>query len=131
MPRPAGTYIVYRPSTAAPRFVKIGTGGHFKGRDPNEATAVLAAAWVPDTRTVYIGKGNKLRQRLRAYARFGAGEPVGHWGGRYIWQLADADQLLVAWRVLEDAGTARDDERRLLDRFAELHGRRPFANLMR
>jgi hypothetical protein len=55
---------------------------------------------------------------------------VGHWGGRYIWQLADAAELLVAWRELDDAGTARNDERRLLERFAELHhGQRPFANL--
>ena len=68
--------------------------------------------------------------RLRQYARFGAGAPVGHWGGRYIWQLADSSELLVAWHVISWYEIARDYERRLLKRFAELHdGRRPFANL--
>lgn len=130
VPCAAGSYIVYRPSAAAPGFVEVGTGGRFKGRDPNVPITTLAAAWVPETQIVYIGKGDDLRQRLRTYARFGAREPVGHWGGRYIWQLADAAELLVAWRELDDAGTARNDERGLLERFAELHhGQRPFANL--
>lgn len=47
-----------------------------------------------------------------------------------IWQLADVDELLVAWCEIAWAERARDFEKRLLARFAELHdGRRPFANL--
>ena len=42
------------------------------------------------------------------------GEPVGHRGGRLIWQLADANRLLVAWHVVTWDETARDYERRLL-----------------
>ena len=58
------------------------------------------------------------------------GEPGGHRGGRLIWQLADADRLLVAWQAVTWDETARDYERRLLTRFAELHhGCRPFADL--
>lgn len=46
-----------------------------------------------------------------------------------IWQLADSPELLVAWRQVSWDETARD-EKRLLHRFADLHGgRRPFANL--
>jgi hypothetical protein len=103
----------------------------FKGRDPNVPIATLEAAWRPDACVVYIGKANVLQTRLRLYARFGAGEPVAHWGGRYIWQLAHADELLVAWRTVgDDVDAARADEIRLMARFRELHdGRLSFANL--
>ena len=71
-----------------------------------------------------------LRLRLSEFAAFGAGEPHAHWGGRLIWQLADANELLVAWHEVTWAETARDYEKRLLSRFVEVHdGRRPFANL--
>jgi hypothetical protein len=64
------------------------------------------------------------------FARFGAGEPVGPWGGRFIWQLNDSDSLLVAWHVVTWDELARAYEKRLLARFAVLHrGVRPFANL--
>jgi hypothetical protein len=90
----------------------------------------LAGRWLTGERVVYIGKADVLRTRLRQYARFGAGQPVGHWGGRYIWQLADEETLLVAWRMVDAGETAREAERALLARFAEQHGgRRPFANL--
>ena len=79
---------------------------------------------------VYIGKADILRRRLAQFGRFGVGEPVAHRGGRLIWQLADADHLLVAWHEITWGEAARDYERRLLAAFAEMHhGRRPFANL--
>jgi hypothetical protein len=90
----------------------------------------LQAEWVDGATVIYIGKADVLRRRLQQYARFGAGEPVGHWGGRLIWQLADAGELLVAWHALVATETARSLERRLLLHFGELYeGRRPFANL--
>jgi hypothetical protein len=79
---------------------------------------------------VYIGKSDILQRRLTQIGRFGAGEPVGHRGGRLIWQLVDADDLLVAWHEITWTEAARDYERRLLRLFAEQQGsRRPFANL--
>jgi hypothetical protein len=134
VPSSAGTYVVYRPSAEPPRFVAMGTGGRFKGRDPNVLVPMLRAKWVESAHAVYVGKADRpLKERLRAYARFGAGEPVAHWGGRYIWQLADAGDLLVAWRELDGrAATALDAEREFLDAFADGHdGRLPFANLRR
>jgi hypothetical protein len=56
---------------------------------------------------------------------------VGHWGGRYIWQLADSRELLVAWHAISWTEVARDYEKRLLGAFVEMHGgARPFANLV-
>jgi len=76
---------------------------------------------------VYIGKATRPPRRLRQFRDFGAGKPVGHWGGRLIWQLADADELVVAWKI-----TASEDpleaERSLLGRFRGEYGSLPFAN---
>lgn len=120
-------------------FIHPSIGGWFKGQDPSESIERLKGEWVPGAHVVYIGKADyrsrrkpieALRRRLWEFARFGAGEPVGHRGGRLIWQLADSPELLVAWREVRWDETARDYEKRLLHRFADLHGgRRPFANL--
>ena len=38
VPREAGVYVVLRESAAMPRFLPEGTGGRFKGKDPNAAS---------------------------------------------------------------------------------------------
>ncbi len=127
----AGVYVVYRPAPTDPVFLATNPGGRFKGRDPTVAVELLADKWVRDAHVIYIGKADRLRVRLRQYARFGAGEPVGHWGGRYIWQLEDSDGSLVAWHAITWGESAREYERRLLERFADTHETsRPFANLI-
>jgi hypothetical protein len=123
-------YVVYRGDLGDPEFLTRNPGGRFKGQDPTVAVDVLQAKWVPGAEVVYIGKADDAGRRLKQFARFGAGEPVGHWGGRYIWQLADSGELLVGWHAISWEETARDYEKRLLTRFSELHrGARPFANL--
>ena len=78
---------------------------------------------------IYMGLGSVLRRRLRQFARFGAGHPVGHWGGRYIWQIEGAMDLIVAWRNTPNT-QPRAEELTLLARFREIHnGRAPFANI--
>lgn len=71
-----------------------------------------------------------LRFALRQYRRTGEGRADNHVGGVWIWQLADADPLLVAWRVAADQSdqAVDDEETALLSRFRADHGRRPFAN---
>jgi hypothetical protein len=124
------TYVVYRPSDGPPRFRKENPGGRFKGRDPTVPVETLRAKWVLGAHVIYIGKADIGQRRLREFGRFGAGEPIAHWGGRYIWQLTDSAKLLVAWHEIAWQETARDYELRLLARFAELYdGARPFANL--
>lgn len=130
VPRQAGCYVVYRQAADPPSFLATSSGGRFKGKDPTVAHERMADEWIPNANVVYIGKADDLRTRLKAYARFGAGEPVAHWGGRLIWQLTDADDLLVAWHVVATSTPSRDLEKRLLAQFAKDHAsRRPLANL--
>jgi hypothetical protein len=129
VPASGGAYLVYRETTAEPAFLEENPGGRFKGRDPTELVDVLQAKWVPDAHVVYIGKADSLRRRLKQFADFGAGKPIGHWGGRYIWQLADSASLLVAWREASDEETAAAAEQALVERFKTRYDRLPFANI--
>lgn len=130
VPRQPGCYVVYREAENPPTYLAANPGGRFKGKDPTVSRERLTAEWVPGANVVYIGKANDLFTRLKAYARFGDGDPVAHWGGRLIWQLADADELLVAWHALTVSTPARELEKLLLAHFAKQHDdQRPFANL--
>jgi hypothetical protein len=87
-------------------------------------------AWVSGAHVIYVGKADVASRRLVEFAKFGAGAPIGHWGGRYIWQLADSSESLIAWHPISWEESARDHEKRLLAWFRDLHGgERPFANL--
>lgn len=132
-----GVYAVLRESKEEPVFLAVSTGGRFKNREPNVPRALLEAAWVPQSQVVYLGKagssdgGSSLRRRLTQYFDFGAGKPVGHWGGRFLWHLADNAQLLVAWRDTGVTGDPRSVESALLSEFEAATGTLPFANLKR
>jgi hypothetical protein len=125
-PLVGGVYVVVRLSVEAPHFRVTGSGGRFKGEDPNVPLATLRAKWVPRASVVYIGKAGSLSDRVASLIAFGAGHAVGHRGGRYLWQLADAESLLVAWRPEAEPERA---EAALLDAFRVQHGMLPFANL--
>lgn len=134
VPPGPGVYVVVRPSTEPPSFVDVSPAGHFKDVDPTAPIAELAALWVPGARIVYIGKANLgakgkrgLRKRLNEFRKYGDGVPIGHTGGRRIWQLVDHADLLVGWRVTDDA-QARPTERALIAAFRAYYGARPFAN---
>ena len=132
VPTGHGIYVVIRPDTSPPSFLPASPAGRLKGRDPSVTADKLRAAWVDGATIVYIGKAagqDGLDQRLADYRRHGTGLLAGHWGGRYIWQLADSAALLVAWRLIpeDDPGKAEQD---LIEEFKELHaGALPFANL--
>lgn len=128
MPECGGVYIVVRESDNAPEFLAEGTGGFFKGKNPNVSIEELKANYVADSEVVYIGKATSLRKRVGQLLRFGAGSAIGHWGGRYLWQLADADNLLIAWKPTPECDP-RSEEVRMLEDFVSFHGRLPFANL--
>lgn len=98
VPNGPGVYAVLRETSGAPRFLSTNPGGRFKGRDPTVPIATLQARWHDGTPILYFGKADSLRTRIRALIRFAAGDPVGHWGGRYLWQIADSAAFVVAWR---------------------------------
>lgn len=132
IPDKMGTYLVLYKQNH-PVFLKNSIGGHFKGKDPSVPVSKLVNSWISNEEIIYIGQaggnGSKatLRKRLKQYLQFGSGKPVGHWGGRYIWQLKDSEKLVIAWKE-----TAQDPyiiETEMINKFKSKHGERPFANL--
>ena len=126
VPLGPGTYVVMLPEVFEVRFLDRNPGGRFKGKDPTVSKSFLEAKWVPDTDLLYVGSSSELKKRIGTFLRFGAGCPVAHWGGRLIWQIANSDALLVAWR--QSVGH-RNDENKLLREFEARYGKLPFANL--
>ena len=104
IPRTAGVYMVVYTGENIPEFLSRGTGGFFKGKDPNVSITELETNWVENTCVVYIGKAGKLKNckatiqsRLKQYLDFGAGKKSGHKGGRYIWQIKNSGNLLETY----------------------------------
>lgn len=133
IPKEKGVYLVLN-NQVKPSFVLNGTGGFFKGKNPNVALSYLEDNWVDNAKVLYIGKAGSgtgkatLHSRLNQYFLFGQGKNVGHWGGRLIWQLANAKDLIVCWKTLPDH-EPREIEAILIQIFVEQFGKRPFANL--
>jgi hypothetical protein len=136
VPKEKGIYLIINPTMSLPEFLVKGSGGFHKQRDPNIPIASLSEHWVKESRVIYIGKagGKKspvtLRKRLGQYLEFGKGKPVGHYGGRLIWQLQHHPELLVAWKVTPTADP-REEERKLISKFEAFYNQLPFANLNR
>jgi len=61
--------------------------------------------------------------------RFGNGKPVGHWGGRLIWQLKNNQNLIICFLLLP-ATEPIDLEKYLILNFESKYGKMPFANLV-
>ena len=134
IPAEPGVYLFLRTRVSSPEFLAKGSGGRFKGRDPNVTLARLQGEWVDGALIVYVGQTGSaskgtLRQRIGLMLRFGQGAAVGHWGGRLIWQLKDSDRLWVCWKPIRERDP-RKVEIALIRSFKSMHGgKRPFANL--
>lgn len=135
-----GIYVVLRDSETRPTFLSVSRGGWFKGKDPSVPVAALELKWVAGTPLLYAGRARKsvsrptksgLRYRIGKLLEFGAGLPVGHWGGRYLWQVRGSDDFVLAWRSLPDGASPGHEEAELIAEFEAMFARLPFANLKR
>lgn len=136
IPAIRGVYLVARKATMPVKFLRRSTGGAFNGRDPTVNVESLRRRWLSKPRVLYVGKAGAsnqsttLRGRLHSFMNFGLRKPCAHWGGRYIWQLSDAKDLLVYWKPTPKQEPVRV-ESALLSEFIHQYGQLPFANLRR
>lgn len=133
IPKTKGVYIIYS-ENITPSFEVVGTGGFFKQKNPNVSLEELNQNWVNQSSILYIGKAGSLTasatlySRLKQYFDFGNGKSVGHYGGRYIWQINNPYQLKVCWLPTPNQ-EPREIEKTLIQQFITQFGKRPFANL--
>ncbi len=135
IPASQGVYIAVYTHSSKPTFLlPRGTGGWFKGENPNVTVEILDKKWVDfkanKDQILYIGKAgrkNTLRKRVRSFIYFGKGKPVAHRGGKYIWQIANTDAIEIYYATVEDPEYV---EKTLIEEFKTKHGKLPFANLI-
>lgn len=134
IPKIKGVYLVMRTDHSKVEFVDKGTGGFFKGKNPNVGISELKKSWIVEAQIVYIGKAGgsdsdaTLNSRLKQYLNFGQSKKVGHWGGRYIWQIKNIDDYIICWKELPDE-EPRIIEIKLMELFRQKFNNLPFANL--
>ena len=138
--KPGVYFVIYLYELHEDLFLKIGTGGFFKEKDPNVAIGILLANWIEDADILYIGKAGgtsiegkisnaTLKNRIKQLLRFGNKETVGHWGGRYLWQHVNSKHFKVYWYETSDNENPVTLEKDLISEFKDYYGKRPFANL--
>ncbi len=133
IPRQMGVYMVLNTESNV-EFINPGVGGFFKGKDPNVDIPQLKEKFV-NSSVVYIGKAGgsyskaTLFSRLGQYLGFGQTKNIGHYGGRYIWQLKNHENLLFCWKPLQNEEPVVV-EKELLSFFIQKYSKLPFANLV-
>jgi hypothetical protein len=140
LPGSKGVYFVIYPyEWPDDLFLANGTGGHFKGRDPNVPMEKLWGNWVEDADILYIGQAGgiskngkpseaTLQSRIIQLLKFGNGMNVGHRGGRYLWQHEYSQDFRVYWYECEKENPVTLEKELIAD-FKRTYGKRPFANL--
>ena len=148
VPAAGGVYAVITPDSAMPEFIMWQYGNYYKKKDKKTgienikplmySIAVLEDSWISDTSIIYFGKADDLHKRINDYIRYYNKlqecqhtheqlNKVAHRGGRSIWQIKGAENLIIAW-MLTPNETPKLVEAGLIKTFKEKHGCRPFAN---
>lgn len=135
VPPQMGVYLVLWPGVGTPGF-NSSNPGYLENSIMPKDVSYLESRWISGTRVVYIGKagGMKFRRntglaaRLQEYFKWKDGKKNMHKGGRDIWQINNPQNLIIAWRVIEEE-EPEACEKRLLRKFkSEFDGKLPFAN---
>jgi hypothetical protein len=141
LPDSQGIYfVIYPHEWPEDLFLAKGTGGHFKGKDPNVSIEELWSNWVEDADILYIGKAGGIRnngtpikstlmKRIIMLLRFGNGKNIGHRGGRYLWQHENSPDFRVYWYRCTDENPICL-EKQLINDFQKMYHKKPYANLV-
>jgi len=126
-----GIYIMLYNGRDRPTFVEEGSGGWFKGKNPNYCLKTVEGRWIEGAMVLYIGKTDRpLRTRISEFLKFGQGHNIGHRGGRLVWQIQNRENLELCWMNTEsDSESLGEIERRMIAEFKDAFGRRPYANI--
>jgi hypothetical protein len=134
VPTVKGIYQILDLSGQEPIFKKKNKAGRFRGENPTVDVNELKKNWVQNTIVLYIdqaGGGTSsatLNSRIRQLISFGGGKPIAHWGGRYLWQLENAQNLTLCWKLTPKSDPAKL-KKDYIRRFVADYGNLPFANL--
>lgn len=134
IPKEIGVYVVLREKNDFPVILEKRPFNCQEEKYPSYSKPELEKEWVDGAHVVYIGKAGgygqktELHKRLSTYIRFGKGKKAAHGGGRSIWQLSDALDLVVCWKVIKDGEPCCVESRMIAEFAKEHHGMRPFAN---
>lgn len=149
IPENGGVYMILRSDFSSPEFTiweygicyekKDKETGEIKPHKLMYSIGDLENSWIPGTAILYIGKGDNLKRRINEYIRYYKKlmecqykkikvNNVSHRGGRSIWQIKDAEKLIVAWMSTPGAEPV-DMEKQLIIGFkSNNNGKFPFAN---
>ncbi len=134
IPKIKGVYLVLRPLNSQVEFVQKGSGGFFKDMDPNVDISELKKKWIEEANIIYVDNagdsdGNAtLNSQLKLYLNFGHGDKVGHWDGRFIWQIKNIEDYIICWKELPNDWT-KSVKINLMELFRQKYNNLPFANL--
>jgi|GEM_PF-2502710 len=141
IPDISGVYIVVYPhELSEDMFINPGSGGYFKGENPNVEIGELFSNWVAGADVLYIGRTGgttvngfvseaTLRKRIKQLLQYGNGRPVGHRGGRYLWQHKNSSDFRIYWYTCVDENPVTL-EQNIRKEFLDEYNQRPFANLV-
>jgi len=136
IPDEKGIYAVIAPDGFSPEFIE---DGKYRMKEDGSSKVLkekLQEKWVANEKILYFGKAggtnldgteqdSNLRERIRKYIIFGLGAEIlekagkkariDHRGGRYIWHLANVEQLYFVWKTCKNE--PEDEEYERIEKF--------------